>query len=176
MPLTINKVIGWTVRIIILILVQVLILKKVHLPWDKDNYVQVFIYPVIIMFLPALTSKPLTLIIAFFTGLTVDMFYNSPGVHTGALVLMAYLKPYAFSLLEPRLGIKIGQESAGYSFGFAWMFVYTSILIFVFCLSYFVLEIFTTYYFITILIKTIFSFISSLILISFYIIIFNPKI
>lgn len=175
MSISTNKIIVWTIRIIILILFQVLILKKVQIPWDKDNYGHIFIYPLIIIFLPALTSRPFTLLLAFLIGLIVDMFYNSPGVHTGSLVLMAYLKPYAFSLLEPRLGIKIGQESAGYSFGFTWLFIYTSILIFVFCLSYFILEVFTAYYIITILVKTMVSFILSVILISFYIIIFNPK-
>lgn len=176
MPISTNNVLKWVLRIIMLVLVQVLILKKVHLPWDKSQYGQFFLYPVIIIFLPAATSRPFSLLLAFVVGLTVDMFYNSPGVHTGSLVLMAYLKPYAFSLLEPRLGIKIGQESASYSFGFAWLFVYTSILIFAFCLSYFILEIFTAYYLVDILLKTVLSFILSLILISFYIVIFNPKI
>ncbi len=176
MSISINNILNWILRIVILILIQVLILKKVHLPWDNNQYGQFFLYPVIIIFLPAATSRPFTLLLAFIIGLIVDIFYNSPGVHTGSLVLMSYIKPYAFSLLEPRLGIKIGQESASYSFGFAWLFIYTSILIFAFCLSYFILEIFTAYYFVDILLKTFISFILSLILMSFYIIIFNPKI
>ncbi|HMG14912.1 MAG TPA: hypothetical protein VK590_05675 [Saprospiraceae bacterium] len=164
MSISTNNIIRWILRIFILVLLQVLILKKVHLPWDKNQFGQIFLYPIIIIFLPAATSRPFILCLAFLIGITVDIFYNSPGVHTGSLVLMAYLKPYTFSLLEPRLGIKIGQESAGYSFGFAWLFVYTSILIFAFCLTYFVLEIFTAFY------------IVDIILMSFYIVIFNPKI
>ena len=89
---------------------------------------------------------------------------------------MAYIRPIAFNIIEPRLGVKLGQESSGYNFGFISLLTYASILLLVFCFFYFSFEYFTLYYFSDILIKTIYSFFLSMILVSFYIIIFRPKI
>ncbi len=163
-------------RILIILTIQVLVIKNIKLPWDDSGFANFFFFPVIVMFLPSQLSKPLIVFTAFIIGLFVDMFYDSPGVNAGALTIMAYIRPIAFNIIEPRLGVKLGQESSGYNFGFISLLTYASILLLVFCFFYFSFEYFTLYYFSDILIKTIYSFFLSMILVSFYIIIFRPKI
>jgi len=52
-----------------------------------------YIYILFILLLPANTNRSLLLIIAFFTGLTVDFFAHTLGLHAAASVFIAYLRP-----------------------------------------------------------------------------------
>lgn len=176
MSLSLNRIQFSIFRILFILAFQVLVVKNIKLPWDSNGLASFLFFPVIIMFLPSQMSRPLTLILAFIIGLIVDMFYDSPGVSAGALTIMAYVRPVAFNIIEPRLGVKLGQESSGYSFGFISLLTYSSILLLVFCFFYFSFEYFTIYYIANILIKSVYSFFVSLILVAFYIIIFRPKI
>jgi hypothetical protein len=44
------------------------------------------------------------LITAFLLGITVDMFVDTPGVHTSASVFMAFVRPFVLRILAPRDG------------------------------------------------------------------------
>lgn len=176
MPAATNNLRIGFVRIFLILTIQVLVIKNIKLPWNDDGYGLFLFFPAAIIFLPSQLSRPLTILIAFFVGLLVDIFYDSPGVCAGSLVIMAYVRPIAFDLIEPRLGVKQGQESAGYNFGFISLLTYSSILLLIFCFFYFSFEYFTLYYIVDILIKTVYSFFLSIILITLYIVIFRPKI
>lgn len=52
-----------------------------------------FIYIACILLLPNEISLTWLLLIAFATGLVVDTFYNTLGMHAAATVLMAYVRP-----------------------------------------------------------------------------------
>jgi len=41
-------------------------------------------------------------VIGFVTGLMLDYFKNSPGLHTAACVLIAYTRPFIINLLIPK--------------------------------------------------------------------------
>lgn len=51
-----------------------------------------FFYVGFVLFLPHGMSRSLSMLIAFFTGLTVDVFSNTPGIHAAACVLLAFIK------------------------------------------------------------------------------------
>lgn len=51
-----------------------------------------FVYISVFLFLPNNTSTSVALIIAFITGLLVDMVYNTAGLHASASVLIAFLR------------------------------------------------------------------------------------
>ncbi len=176
MSIQINKLHFSLLRIFLIIAIQVLVIKNIRLPWDKEGYGLFLFYPVAIMFLPSQLSKPITLIIAFCTGITVDVFYDTPGVGAGALVAMAYARPLAFEVFEVRLGIKLGQESHTLNPGFFTLLMYAAVLLLIFCFCYFSFEYFTIYYIEDIIIKTIYSFLLSLTIVALYIVIFRPKI
>ncbi len=57
------------------------------------DYAFCFIYIACVLLLPNETSLTWLLLIGFATGLVVDTFYNTLGMHAAATVLMAYCRP-----------------------------------------------------------------------------------
>jgi len=165
----------WAWRFIIALLIQVLIMKSLMMPGDTEHYFQFFFFPVSIFFLPATTARWLVILLSFVFGLVVDLFYDTPGVFAGSLMIAAYLRPFALSVLEPSSGIKIGKEGASYRVGFFPLVLYSSILMLIFCFSYFTLEVFTFYYIGEIFIKSVLSFLVSSLVVVAFLFIFNPK-
>lgn len=163
------------IRIILLMMLQLLILKRIDISIGNFNYLHLLVYPLMIMLLPLKTPKILVIIISFFLGLGMDIFYDSPGVHAGALVFVGYLRPYILKFLEPNEGYNTDTTPTIFKMGVAWFLVYASILLFVHHLIYFSLEAFSYVYLMEILLRTIFSFIASLIILMIIMFITNPK-
>ena len=72
-------------RFILLILFQVLILDHVEL----GGYLNPFLYVMFILMLPFETPDWLVLLLGFITGLTLDMFTDTIGMHTASCVWLA---------------------------------------------------------------------------------------
>jgi hypothetical protein len=86
-------------RFIIFILVQVYVLNKIpHL----HRFIVPYIYYLFILWLPFSVSRMWLLAIGFITGLTLDYFTNSPGLHAAACSLVAYVRPVIIGLLSPK--------------------------------------------------------------------------
>lgn len=160
-------------RFLGLFAVQVLILTNVEI---NSSYVNLFIYPLFLLLLPIRIPKVTFLVIAFLLGITIDMFYDSSGVHAAVCVFTAYIRPGVLALLEPRGGYEPSHKPTKNQFGAAWFFQYVGIILFIHLLLVFLLEVFSFVGFGTILLKTILSFIISMILISIYTYLFNPKV
>jgi hypothetical protein len=54
------------------------------------------------LWLPFSVSRTWLLIIGFLTGLTLDYFMMTPGLHAAACVLVAYVRPFIISILKPK--------------------------------------------------------------------------
>lgn len=162
-------------RIIIAVLLQVLIFKQISLGGTDFNYFHLLIYPMAIMLLPIDLPSVVVMFIAFFTGMIVDAFYDSPGLHAGALVLMAFLRPLVLRVLAPDSGYSKTTFPVASNFGLLWYVQYSSALLTIFLFTYFSLEAFTFVYITSIIIKTFFSFIASFAIILLHQIIMNPK-
>lgn len=161
-----NKI--WTtnlIRFILYISLQVLVLKEISLGSGNHNYVYILIYQVAILTLPIQIPPFFVIGVAFLTGFTVDLFYLSPGVHAGACLWMALFRPLVFRMLEPKNGYQTDMSPTINDLGVVWFSKYAGILLFIFFLSYFTLEVFTFVYFGEILLKTILSFLVSSIII-----------
>lgn len=163
------------IRFIVIIAIQVLFLKRIHFDSGILIYGHLVLYPVLIFLLPLKVQKSIVLIIAFFTGLVIDMFYDSPGVHTAALVITAYLRNIVMRLLTPYDGYKTKDIPSIKNMGLSWVFVYTSILLFIHLFAYFSIEAFSMVFIFDIFMKTVFSFFLSIGVILLYQIIFRPK-
>lgn len=85
-------------RLIVFILVQVYILDKMHL----HRFVIPVLYYLFILWLPFSLSRISLLLIGFATGLSLDYFTNTPGLHAAACVLIAYARPFIINLLTPK--------------------------------------------------------------------------
>ena len=163
------------IRIILLVLFQVLVLKEIKFTSVGLNYMQILIYPLGLMLLPISIPQFFLILISFFTGLMVDQFYLSPGVHASACLWMIMARPLVLKYMEPKSGYSIDQNLTGYTLGIFWFMRYAGIMLFVFVLSYFIFEIFTFVFFGEILLRTIFSFCLSYFLMFLIQILFNPK-
>ena len=162
-------------RFILLLLIQGLILHRLNIGGTQFNYIQVLIYPLFIMMLPVQTGKIILILLGFVMGISVDIFYDSPGLHASAAVFTAFIRPFVLSTIEPRGGYKINSVPTKVQFGLQWFARYVSIMLILHLFWYFSVEVFQISQILKILLKTISSFIASIMFIGLYVIIFNPK-
>lgn len=65
-----------------------------------------FVYISVVLFLPSATPPTTALLIAFATGILVDMFYNTAGLHASALVMIAFIRGFILKVLFPSRGLE----------------------------------------------------------------------
>lgn len=163
-----NSIISVIVHGLILLSVQALLLVRFSFPVIDRYTLSAFIYPLIIMILPLRTPRSVVLFIAFFLGLGMDFFYDSPGVHAGALVFMAMARTLALRFMEPRGGYKTATLPTPANYGSQWFITYSGVLLLAFLLAYFTLDIFAISFFDKIVVNALVSFIASYALILLY--------
>jgi len=82
-----------------------------------------------ILWLPFNISRVNLLFIGFFTGITLDYFMVSPGIHAAACVLIAYLRPFIINVLTPKEASEFNyREPSPKAMGWTPYLVYTFIL------------------------------------------------
>lgn len=123
---------------IIIVLAQVLVLGRIHL----FNYATPLFYVYFVLLFPRNHPKWAVLVWSFMLGLLIDIFSNTPGLSSFSLTLIAAVQPYAFELFVPRdsdENLVPSAKALGPSkFGF-----YVSMLVFLYCVVFYTLEIFS---------------------------------
>jgi hypothetical protein len=95
----VNEFVRNIIRLAIFILVQVYVLNKIpHL----HKLITPYIYYLFILWLPFSVSRMGLLVIGFFTGLILDYFMMTPGLHAAPCVLIAYIRPFVINILTPK--------------------------------------------------------------------------
>ena len=113
-------------RLFIFIVVQVYVLDK--LP-PLHRFVIPVLYYLFILWLPFSLNRLSLLLIAFVTGLTLDYFTQTPGLHAAACVLIAYVRPFIISILIPKDTAEFNyREPSPRAMGWAPYSVYVFIL------------------------------------------------
>src|SRR4028118_1471244 len=69
-----------------------------------------FVYIAFLLLLPFDISKVMLLILGFSTGLLVDVFYDTIGIHAAACTLLAYIRPYVIMFTTPRGGYEANMR------------------------------------------------------------------
>ena len=87
--MTLREILTTIFLFFLYVLLQLLLVRNLVL----FDYGFCFIYVAAVLLLPYEISLTLLLLIAFVTGIVVDTFYNTLGIHAAATVLMAYLRP-----------------------------------------------------------------------------------
>jgi hypothetical protein len=108
------------------VIAQILLFKGLA-PFDTSFC---FIYVAFILLLPVETNNLLLMVLGFLLGFTIDIFYDSLGMHALALVTVAYLRNYWLSSITPQGGYDAGSSPA-LANGVQWFLVYTVPLVFV---------------------------------------------
>jgi len=115
-----------TIRFVILVLLQVLVLNQIHF----IGYVNPYLYVLFILLLPFETPGWLLLLLSFVLGLSVDIFSQTPGMHAAASVFAGFLRPSVIRLISSGKEIEPGDAPGIRDFGFGWFFMYSLIIVF----------------------------------------------
>lgn len=121
------------------------------------NYAFCFVYIATVLFLDFDTSPTTLIILAFFSGLFIDIFYDTLGMHAASNVLIAFLRPTILTLLTPRRGYDERMTLSLESMGFQWLVIYVGTMAFIHHFILFFMEASDLGLFLQILLKTICS-------------------
>lgn len=114
------------IRLILFILLQVFVLNQVP---PLHQYITPYIYFLFILWLPFSLSRSGLLVVSFITGICLDFFTKTPGLHAAACVLIGYLRPFLINLLMPQRGVEFNyREPSVASLGFTQYITYVSVL------------------------------------------------
>jgi hypothetical protein len=128
-------------RFVVLVFIQVFLLKNIAL----YNLSTPYLYILFIMLLPFDTPNWLLFPIAFITGLTIDAFYDTPGLNAAASVVLAFVRIMFISITVQKEGFDNEPEPTLSVMGPRWFFTYTLVLtlvhhFFLFCVESFSLS------------------------------------
>jgi rod shape-determining protein MreD len=126
-------------RFIVLVFIQVFLLKNITL----YNFSTPYLYILFILLLPFETPNPLLFVLAFLMGLTVDSFYDTPGLHAAACVVLALVRVLFISITVQKEGFDNEPEPTLSIMGFRWFFTYIVVLTLVHHFFLFNLEVFS---------------------------------
>lgn len=97
-----STTIKFILNFIVVLTIQIFILNDIMLKSSLTFFgFPVFtpiIYPLILLVMPVNTPHWLLMVLGFITGLTMDMFSNTPGMHAASMVLICYLRPFILKL------------------------------------------------------------------------------
>jgi hypothetical protein len=117
-------------------LAQILLFRKLVL-FDRAFC---FVYVAFVLTLPVDTPPLFLMAVAFLLGFTIDVFYDSLGLHAMSLVALAYLRNYWLSAITPQGGYDAGAMPVLAANGLQWFLVYAIPLVFVHHLILFYVE------------------------------------
>jgi hypothetical protein len=169
-----NPILVHTLRFVFLALQKVLVLKQIPFGPIGSFYAEPMVYPLFLMLLPVQTSREILLLIGFALGLTMDMFYDSWGVHASASVFLAFVRPSILRSIEPKGGYAVTHGLTLQRYKIVWFLRYTTLSFAFFLVFYFSMQVFTPVYFLQILVKTVLGFVASLFFVFLVTLIFNP--
>ena len=164
-----NEIFLNTIRFILLVLTQVLLLNHI----DFLGFINPYIYILFIIIFPFTGNKSLLIFLSFLLGLSIDFFEDSGGIHAAASVFIAFIRPvilkYSFGVSYEYNTIKISNTD------FIKQLIYVSSMILFHHIILFSLEIFNVDHVILFIKSTLFSSIFSIIIILSAITIFSKK-
>lgn len=136
----INNILRSILYFVVFVMFQVLFLNNIH-------YLRIatpFLYLYCIIKMPIGISRSSVLIFSFITGLIVDMFSNTPGMHAGACALVGLLREPLIHILQGE-DIADGLYPSYHSFGYAGFIRYVALFVFIHHVTLFLLEALTLF-------------------------------
>jgi hypothetical protein len=100
------------------------------------------LYILFILLLPFETPNILLFPLAFILGLTIDAFYDTPGLHAASCVILAFVRILFISITVQKEGFDNEPEPTMSNMGFRWFFTYALILTLIHHFFLFNLEVF----------------------------------
>jgi hypothetical protein len=98
------------------------------------------VYLMAILFMPVLQPIWFVLLAGFLTGLSLDFFSDTGGLHAAAMTFMAFSRTYVLNKLEPQAGYSKEDRPGFRRFGAQWVILYIFLLVFLHHSFYFFIE------------------------------------
>jgi len=124
-------------RWFLLLFIQIILLRNLSF----YNLATPFVYVLFLLLLPFGMPNILLYLIAFGTGLSMDAFYDTLGVHAAACVTLVFVRIQFISISVNRDGFDEPEPTLG-NMGFKWFSLYSLLCIFSHHLVLFLLEAF----------------------------------
>jgi rod shape-determining protein MreD len=134
----ISRIFRFSLIFVLLIMLQVLLFNNIQF----SGYVNPYVYLMFILLLPVEIPSWLLLLLAFSTGLIMDFFSSSPGMHTFATVIAGFIRPYILRIISPRDGYEPGAAPSMMTYGFRWFMTYTLLIVLIHHMALFYIEVF----------------------------------
>ena len=135
-----------------LVLIQVLLLNHIQL----GGYLIPYMYVLFILLLPVSTPGYLLILFAFIYGFVIDLFSNSPGIHSSATLFMSIFRApliKSISIKEENTNDYPGLKQ----YGFRWFFTYSLIMVVIHHIFLFFIEMFSFHDFLSTLLRSLLS-------------------
>ena len=111
-------------RFFVLVFMQVFLLKNITL----YNLSTPYLYILFILLLPFETPNILLFALSFILGLTIDSFYDTPGLHAASCVILAFVRILFISITVQKEGFDNEPEPTLSVMGLRWFFTYALVL------------------------------------------------
>jgi len=134
----INSILRFALIFILLILLQVVLFNNIQF----SGYINPYVYIMFIILLPVEIPSWLLLLLSFGTGIIIDLFSGSPGMHSSATVFTGFARPYILRIISPRDGYETRSEPSMLNYGFRWFLIYSLLIVLVHHATLFYLEVF----------------------------------
>ena len=152
-----------------LVLLQVLVLNNINFL----GYINPYLYFLFVLLYPFNSNRSLFLLFSFLLGISIDIFEDSGGIHAAACLIAAFIRP---KFLRFSFGISYDHQTLRLSatpFGAKLSYIFLMVVIHHFIL--FSLEMFSFNHIVSILEKTLYSSIFTIILVFLSLALFSKK-
>ncbi len=120
-------------------------------------YMSPLVYAAFIILLPVNTLPVVVLLLGLLTGLTMDFFSGTGGLHTVVTLFTAYIRQFVMRFTLGGEYMEEGGMPSVKSLGAGKFLRYASVMVAVQCLAYFTMESLTWKYFWIVMLKTVVS-------------------
>ncbi len=134
--MTLREILVLISLFLLYLFLQILIVRNLVL----FDYGFCFLYVACLLLMPNEMSQTWLLLLAFATGVIVDTFYNTLGIHAAATVLMAYLRPLIVRVQMSQRIQEARLEFTLQELGFSDFFKYVFVLVFIHHSALFLIE------------------------------------
>ncbi len=157
-------------RFFLLLFAQILFFSNINF----SSFINPYVFPLFILLLPFETPRWLLMFIGFLSGLALDYFLGSLGMHAAACLLIGYMRPALINIITPK-GTEFEISPNIFAQGVTWFIVYTGISMFIYLTFYFFIEAATFLNFFLMLLKILLSVTASVIFMLIFLLLFSAR-
>lgn len=125
-------------QIIIILALQVLVFDYIHL-W---GYATPLLGVMVVVYSPLSDNRVTNLVMSFMAGIVMDMFTNSPGVAAASMTLASFVQHPLLEMMVPKDSDE-NMLPSWHTMGMSSYSAYLAIMLAVYHVAYFVLEVFS---------------------------------